>query len=66
MFSFLHSAWIRMLNNNKAASIFPLNAFVIKNDLIFLGVYFELEAIIVAVFLKRVIDIYPNILGVTV
>ena len=43
----------------------PLNAFVIKNDLIFLCVCFGLEAIIVAVFLRRAIDIHQNILGVT-
>ena len=56
MFSFLHSAKSRMLNNKKAASTFPLNAFVIKNDLIFLCVCFGLEASIAAVFLKSVID----------
>ena len=54
-----------MLNTKKAAPTFPLNALVIKNDLIFLCAYFGLEAIIVAVFLKRVIDIHKNILGVT-
>ena len=44
----------------QTASTFLLNAFVIKNDLVFLCDYFGLEAIIVAVFLKRVglIDIY--------
>ena len=54
-----------MLDNKKAASTFSLNAFVIKNDFIFVCVYFGLEAIIVAVFLKRVIDIHQNILGAT-
>ena len=63
MFSFLHSTWIRTLNNNKAALTFPLNTFVLKNDLIFLCVYFGLEAIVVAVFLYRAIA--QNILGVT-
>ena len=35
--------------------------FVIKNDLIFLCVYFELEAITVTVFRKSAIDIHQNI-----
>ena len=65
MFSFLHSAKIRTLSNEKAASTFPLNAFVIKNDLIFLCVYFGLEAIIDAASLKRIIDIHEYISGVT-
>ena len=37
----------------------------LKNDIIFVCVYFGLEAIIVAVFLRRAIDIHQNILGVT-
>ena len=36
--------------SKKAVPAFPLNTFVIKNDLIFLCVYFGLQAIIVAVF----------------
>ena len=36
MFSFPHSPQIRTLNDKQAASTLPLNAIVIKNDLIFL------------------------------
>ena len=57
---------LECLITKKSSINLPINAFVIK-DLIFLCVYFGLEAILVVVFLKRVglINIHQNVLGVT-
>ena len=65
MFSFLLSARLERIITSSVNLPITVNAFVMKKDLILLIVYFGLEAITVAVLLKRVIDIHQNILGVT-
>ena len=53
-------------NSKKAVPPFPLNVFVIKNELNFFVCIFWIASYYSCCFLKRVIDIYQNILRVTI